>query len=83
MKTRKQTIRARRVQRLKTFVETEIVSTIQEFPAHGTLELKRGELCLRQGDMLINRGDGRIEITHTWLRPGRQPFDQNIYKVKI
>ena len=82
MKTRKQTIRARRVQRLKTFVETEIVSTLQEFPEFGTLELKRGELCLRQGDMLINRGDGRIEITHTWLRPGRHPFDQNIYHIK-
>lgn len=44
MKTRKQTIRARRVERLKKFVEVEIVRTVPELPHRDYLETKRGEL---------------------------------------
>ena len=41
--------------------------------------MKRDELCLRLNDTIIAIAPGIFEITRTWMRPGKQPFDEAIY----
>lgn len=79
--TQKKTIRSRRVQRLKQFRETGICHCVPDLPVRDYLEMKHGELCLRRNDDVSSIGGGKFRIEKSWLRPGKIPFDRNIYRI--
>lgn len=63
----------------KPIVETEIVDELPEICGGGHLEVKHGEICLRRCDERELLTIGKYRVTRTWIRPGKQPFDQKLY----
>lgn len=62
-------------------VETKIVQRRPTITMGGTLEMKRGRLCLRKGDDLLLLPSGKYRITRCWIPPGRQPWNTDLYSI--
>lgn len=63
----------------KRITETETLDRVDEINVGGYLERKRGRVCLRLGDAVQMIKSGKYKVTRTWQRPGKHPFDKDIY----
>lgn len=68
----------KRMSYYKPIVETEITGTLQ-VPNRIGLERKEGKVCLRLNDQFEFLMPGKIKVTRTWMKPGKQPFNELFY----